>query len=204
VFLQMTQIVARADARRGKQGPPLVLLFGGPGAGKGTQAELLSSTMAIPHISSGALLREHQRHGTETIMDRGDLLPDELVTRVVFERLNEPDARHGAILDGYPRTLEQARQLDEWLAQHDGIVKAAIYLEVPASILVDRVVGRQDVSGRGDDNPDTANRRVDVFLKELPPVLEHYASRDVLHHVNGAQPVEQVQQHIVQVLQQVP
>jgi adenylate kinase len=158
--------------------------------------------MGIPHVSSGALLREHQRQGTETVMDRGDLLPDELVTRVVFERLSQPDALRGAILDGYPRTLEQARQLDEWLAQHDGTVKAAIYLEVPASILVHRVVARQDVSGRGDDNPDTANRRVDVFLTELPPVLEHYAQQNVLDHVNGAQPVEQVQQHILQVLQQ--
>jgi adenylate kinase len=199
----MTQILATPDARRGKPGPPLVLLFGGPGAGKGTQADLLSATMGIPHISSGALLREHQRQGTETVMDRGDLLPDELVTRVVFERLGQHDALRGAILDGYPRTLEQARQLDEWLGQHDGTIKAAVYLEVPASILVNRVVARQDLSGRGDDNPDTANRRVDVFLTELPPVLEHYAQQNVLHHVNGAQPVEQVQQHILQVLQQV-
>ena len=176
------------------------MLFGGPGAGKGTQADMLSAALSIPHISSGDLLREHQRQGTETVMDRGDLLPDELVTRVVFERLSQPDAAQGAILDGYPRTLEQARQLDGWLEQRDGAIRAAVYLEVPASVLVERVVNRQEVSGRGDDNADTANRRVDVFLQELPPLLDHYAAGKVLHRVDGGQPVEQVQQQILQVV----
>jgi adenylate kinase len=196
----MDEIVARPDAQHGNPGPRLILLFGGPGAGKGTQADLLSATLGIPHISSGDLLREHQRQGTETVMDRGDLLPDELVTRVVFERLSQPDAAQGAILDGYPRTLEQARQLDGWLEQRDGAIRAAVYLEVPASVLVERVVNRQEVSGRGDDNADTANRRVDVFLQELPPVLDHYAAGNVLRRVDGGQPVEQVQQQILQMV----
>src|SRR5712691_4956713 len=92
-------------------GPSIVLLFGGPGAGKGTQAERLSAALGIPHISSGQLLREHQHHGSESVMDRGDLLPDDLVTRVVQDRLERPDAARGAILDGYPRTLAQAHEL---------------------------------------------------------------------------------------------
>jgi adenylate kinase len=188
----------RRDSQPG--GPSIVLLFGGPGAGKGTQAKMLSAALGIPHISSGELLRKHQPQGSETVMDRGDLLPDDLVTRVVFERLGRPDAARGAILDGYPRTIEQAHLLDEWLAQHGGQIGAAVYLEVPAEALVERIVARQPFSGRGDDNASAATRRVAVFLEELPPVLDYYAARGSLHRVDGARPVEQVHQQAIQAL----
>src|SRR6266446_259531 len=108
-------------------GPSIVLIFGGPGAGKGTQAELLSAALGVPHISSGELLRQHRELGSEAVMDRGDLLPDDVVTRIVQERLQRPDAARGAILDGYPRTLQQAHQLDDWLEQRGGRIGGAVY-----------------------------------------------------------------------------
>src|SRR5579859_4951315 len=105
--------------------PQLVLLFGGPGAGKGTQATLLSKALGVPHVSSGELLREHQRNDTRNVMSSGELLPDDLVTSVVLARLEQADAAQGAILDGFPRTVAQAAALDAWLAQHGGTIRAA-------------------------------------------------------------------------------
>src|SRR3981081_471488 len=126
--------------------PQFVLMFGGPGAGKGTQAHLLSKALGVPHISSGDLLRLHAQ-GTE-LMERGDLLPDDVVTEAVLRRLEEPDAAHGAILDGFPRTLPQAQLLDDWLRQHGGAVRGAVYLDVPRDDLVSRLVRRGEVSQR--------------------------------------------------------
>ena len=179
----------------------VVLLFGGPGAGKGTQARQLSAALGVPHISSGDLLRERQRQGAAlSAMERGDLLPDDMVADIVFGRLSEPDAAQGAVLDGFPRNLAQARSLDAWLEQHDGAVRAAVSLEVPDDTLVERIVGRREVSQRDDDNAATAARRVAVFLKELPSVVAHYAARGLLHRIDGTQSVDQVQQQVISTL----
>ena len=179
--------------------PQFVLMFGGPGAGKGTQAHLLSKALGVPHISSGDLLRLHAQ-GTE-LMQRGDLLPDDVASEAVLRRLEEPDATRGAILDGFPRTLAQAQRLDAWLQQHGGAIRAAVYLDVPRDDLVSRLVSRGQVSQRDDDRADVADRRVDVFLQELPPVLEHYAARGLLQRIDGTQPVERVHEQIIRALQ---
>src|SRR5712692_2890208 len=181
--------------------PQLFLIFGGPGAGKGTQASLLSQSLGIPHISSGELLREHQRHDTQNVMSSGELLPDDLVTRVVLARLEQPDAAPGAILDGFPRTVAQARALDAWLEQRGGAIRAAFYLDVPPDELVARIVGRQAISQRGDDNAIVAERRVEIFNEEMPPILEHYAARGELYRIDGAQSVEQIHEQIIQRLE---
>jgi adenylate kinase len=175
-------------------------MFGGPGAGKGTQAHLLSKALRVPHISSGDLLRLHAQ-GRE-LMQRGDLLPDDVATAAVLRRLEEPDAAHGAILDGFPRTLAQAQRLDDWLRQRGGAVSAAVYLEVPRDDLVARLVSRGQVSQRDDDRAGVADRRVDVFLEELPPVLEHYAARGLLRRIDGTLPVDRVHEQVIQALQQ--
>jgi adenylate kinase len=154
----------------------------------------------VPHVSSGDLLREHQRRGTETLMSSGELLPDDLVTRVVLGRLEQPDAARGAILDGFPRTVAQARALDTWLEQRGGAVRAAISLDVPPEALVSRVVERREVSHRGDDNAAVAARRVEIFNQQMPPVLEHYAARGQLHRIDGAQTVEKIHEQIMQAL----
>jgi adenylate kinase len=159
--------------------------------------------LGVPHISSGDLLRERQRQGAALhAMERGDLLPDEMVAEMVFDRLSQPDAAQGAVLDGFPRNVSQAETLDRWLEQRGRAVRAAIYLEVPDEALVSRIVGRQAVSQRGDDNADTAARRVEVFLKELPGVLHHYAARGLLYRIDGTQSVDQVQQQIIQALEE--
>jgi adenylate kinase len=179
----------------------IILLFGGPAAGKGTQASLLSAALGVPHISSGDLLREHQRRAAQAVMERGDLLPDEVVSEVVFARLSEPDAAAGAVLDGFPRTLSQAKALDRWLEQRGGAIGAAFYLEVPRDEMIERVISRGELSQRGDDHADVARRRVEVFLQELPPVLEHYAARRLLQRVDGTQSVENVHQQIMRALE---
>ncbi len=181
--------------------PQLFFIFGGPGAGKGTQASLLSQSLGVPHISSGELLREHQRRDTQNVMSSGELLPDDLVTSVVFARLEQPDAAQGAILDGFPRTVAQARALDAWLQQRGGAIRAALYLDVPPDELVARIVGRREISHRGDDNAAVAERRVAIFNREMPPILEHYAARGQLYRIDGAQPVEQIHQQIIQALE---
>ena len=126
----------------------IILLLGPPGAGKGTQARFLHETLNVPHIASGDLLREHRRRGTplgtdaQEYMDRGDLVPDQLVVDMIVDRLRRPDARRGALLDGFPRTRTQAEVLDANLAETASAVGAALYLDVPTEVLVQRIAGR--------------------------------------------------------------
>jgi adenylate kinase len=183
-----------------EQRPRVILLFGGPAAGKGTQATLLSEALRYPHISSGDLLRDHQVRAAQAVMDHGDLLPDDIVSDVVFARLAEPDAQAGAVLDGFPRTLSQAEALDTWLRQRGGTLAAAFYLEVPREQMIERVVSRGELSHRGDDHADVARRRVEVFLQELPPVLDHYAAQGLLHRIDGTRSVAEVHQQIIEAL----
>ncbi len=180
--------------------PQVILLFGGPAAGKGTQAGLLSGALGFPHVSSGDLLRDHQRRAAQAVMERGELLPDSVVSEVVFARLAQPDAAPGAVLDGFPRTLSQADALDRWLQQRGGGIRAAFSLEVPRDEMIERVVSRGELSQRGDDHADIARRRVEVFLQELPPVLEHYATRGLLHRIVGTQSVDEVHAQILKAL----
>jgi adenylate kinase len=180
--------------------PQVVLLFGGPGAGKGTQASLLSQALGVPHVSSGDLLRGHQRNDTHDAMSSGELLPDDLVIRLVFARLAQPDAAQGAVLDGFPRTVAQARALDTWLEQQGGAIRAAFYLEVPPDEMVARIVGRREISRREDDTAAVAERRVAIFNREMPPVLEHYAAHGQLRRIDGAQPVDQIHTQIMRKL----
>jgi adenylate kinase len=129
-------------------------------------------------------------------MRHGELLPDDVATRAVVRRLEAPDARRGAILDGFPRTVAQAQALDDWLASRGGSVAAAIYLDVPRVTMVERVVDRGKFSQRADDRADVADRRADIFEDELPRLIDYYERRGLVEQVNGAQSIEQVQQDI--------
>jgi adenylate kinase len=158
---------------------------------------MLSEVLGVPHISSGDLLRA-LREETPSGMQRGELVADDLVTRLVVEQLDQPGAQRGAILDGFPRTLHQARALDSWLDQRGGCIRAALYLEVAPETLQKRMVGRRE---RADDTAEVAARRVDVFQREQPSVLEHYAKLERLYTVDGTKSIERVHQRITQILQ---
>lgn len=219
------------------QAPGVVLLLGAPGAGKGTQARLLAERLEVPHVASGDLLREHRRRGTrlgqlaQTFMDRGDLVPDDLVVQMVMERLEEPDAREGAVLDGFPRTVAQADALDAALAMRGATHGRAIYLEVEPAVLVERLSGRWTCPGcqatyhatfnpsrggshcaacggeltqRPDDRREVVENRVSVYLRDTMPVIEHYAERGLLTRVNGAGEIAEVRDALFAVMELVP
>jgi adenylate kinase len=176
----------------------VVLLFGGPGAGKGVQAHLLSDALGLPHVTSGELLREQATRQTPLgltapqHMLRGELLPDDLVSDVVLARLSEPDAQAGAILDGFPRTLAQALRLDRWLGEHGGAVRKALVLEVPEEVLRERMALRH----RADDTPRAAERRLEATASDLPVLLERYTAQPI----DGTGSVETVQARIKEAL----
>src|SRR5579859_2247344 len=126
----------------------VVLLLGAPGAGKGTQARFLAATLGVPLVASGDLLREHRRKGTalgreaQEYMDRGDLVPDELVVDMIVQRMRQPDAMSGVLLDGFPRNMAQADALEARLAERGGAIRIAVYVDVPTDVLVERLAGR--------------------------------------------------------------
>lgn len=211
----------------------VMLLIGAPGAGKGTQARFVCESLGIPHIATGDLLREHRRRGTplgrtaRTYMDRGDLVPDDLVVEMVMHRLEAPDAARGVLLDGFPRTLAQAEALDAELARRGGGVRAALFLDVPPAALVTRLSGRRICMGcqgtfhvalqrlpadgtcpecgdllehRPDDRADVVQHRVDVYYHDTTPVVDHYRRRALLHRVDGDRAVEAIQADVKTVL----
>jgi adenylate kinase len=203
----------------------VVLLLGAPGAGKGTQARFLAESLGIPHVASGDLLREHRQQGTalgkaaQGYMDRGDLVPDDLVVDMIVDRLNRPDAKRGALLDGFPRTLPQAEALEKRLDAHGGTVGVAVYVEVPTDVLVERLAGRWmcracqatfhelfnpparqgvcDCGGelyqRPDDKREVVANRVDVYMRDTLPVIERYEQQGVLRRIDGNQAIDAVQ-----------
>lgn len=204
----------------------VVLLLGAPGAGKGTQARFLAETLGVPHVASGDLLREHRERGTElgrqaqTYMDRGDLVPDELVVDMIADRLDQPDAVKGALLDGFPRTLAQAEALEARLAMRGGAVRLVVYVDVPTDVLVDRLAGRwicrgcqasfhevfnppraatacDDCGGqlyqRPDDKREVVSNRVGVYLRDTLPVIERYAGQGTMRRIDGNQPIDLVE-----------
>jgi adenylate kinase len=213
----------------------VTLMMGAPGAGKGTQAEFACEALGVPHVATGDLLREHQRRGTvlgttaRVYMDRGDLVPDDLVMGMLIERLQQSDAANGALLDGFPRTLSQARALDDGLGAHGGGVRAVVYLDVPTDVLVRRLSGRRacarcegtfnvdlqqlpadgscpacgdQLAHRRDDEPSVVAHRVQVYLQQTAPVLEYYRDKGLVRAVDGSQSVDEIKSGVLQALKQ--
>ncbi|MFZ1001812.1 MAG: adenylate kinase [Pseudolabrys sp.] len=193
-----------------------LILLGPPGAGKGTQAERIVAGFGIPQLSTGDMLREAVELGTKTgvhakeIMERGDLVPDDLVVSVVADRLDHPDAANGFILDGFPRTLAQAEALDKELYQRGLRLDAVLELRVDESVLIDRVKTRaQQTAARGevvrsDDTPEVCERRLDIYRAQTAPVIDHYRSQGLLTSIDGLQPIEAVAEDLAAAIASVP
>ena len=174
-----------------------ILFLGPPGAGKGTQAKRLARTLGVPHISTGEMLRRAVARGTdlgkkaEAIMVAGDLVPDDLVVAMVAERIAEPDAECGYLLDGFPRNSAQAAALDAEVGE--GAMELALLLEVNEAELMARLLGRAEELGRSDDTEDTIRRRLEVYREETEPLVEYYPAHGVdVVPVDGVGPFDEV------------
>jgi len=189
-----------------------LVLLGPPGAGKGTQATRIAGRFAIPQLSTGDMLREAVASGSvlgarvKGIMERGDLVPDDVVIAVVADRMDHSDAASGFILDGFPRTVAQAEALDRELAARGIALDAVLELEVDVDVLLVRIRGRADETAnqgqpvRRDDNPEVFKTRLKAYRAQTAPVTEFYRSRGLLHVVDGLQPIDVVTEDIAAVL----
>ena len=181
-----------------------MILLGPPGAGKGTQAVRLVERLGIPQLSTGDMLRAAVAAGTpigvkaKSIMDRGDLVSDDVVIGIIADRIEEPDARNGFILDGFPRTVAQAEAFDRMLADKGLKLDAVIEFKVNEQELVDRIVRRAaETKARGepvrkDDNPDVFKTRLDAFRTQTAPLSAYYARKGSLKTVDGMRPIDEV------------
>lgn len=169
-----------------------IVLFGGPGSGKGTQSARLIDNYGLYHISTGDLLRNHIAQGTElgrtadAIISKGNLLPDELMIEILDNELNEKaKGVKGVIFDGFPRTIPQAIALEKLLEKHGEKLDAVIGLEVPEEELQARLLNRGKESGRSDDNIDVIKKRIDIYHSQTAPLREHYIGNGLYVPING-------------------
>ncbi|MCC6191497.1 MAG: adenylate kinase [Anaerolineales bacterium] len=206
--------------------PKYILLIGGPGAGKGTQAQVLREKLGLPQVASGDLFRDNLKRETplgrqaKQYMDRGELVPDDVTVAMIRERLRQPDAARGAVLDGFPRTIPQAQALDALLAEFGGRVDVVLYVQVDEAVLLERLAGRWvcrgpqqhtyhmlfnpprvpgvcDIDGtalyqRDDDTAEVQARRIRVFFEQTSPLIDFYRQRGDLVEINGEQPISAV------------
>lgn len=171
-----------------------LIFLGPPGAGKGTQAQLLSELYSIPHVSTGDILRsavnEQSPLGKKAkgYMDRGELVPDNLIIDLIRERLGRADTKDGWMLDGFPRNVSQAAFLDKLLEELNSSIDLVLYLEVPDEVLIQRLLAR----GRKDDNETTIRRRLEVYHQDTVPLVEYYKERGILQTIDGNRKMEEV------------
>ncbi|TDQ51457.1 adenylate kinase [Actinorugispora endophytica] len=174
------------------------VLVGPPGAGKGTQAQILASELSIPKVSTGDIFRANVSGGTElgkqakAFMDRGDLVPDEVTNAMVRDRLAQEDAREGFLLDGFPRNVAQAETLDTMLAGLGGRLDAVLELVVDEEEVIRRLAERARIDNRSDDNEETIRHRLVVYREQTAPLVSFYGERDLLVTVDAMGAIEKV------------
>lgn len=211
-----------------------IILMGLPGAGKGTQASEIIKKYPIPHISTGDMFRKAIKDETElgkeakSYMDRGELVPDEVTVGIVKERISADDAKKGFLLDGFPRTIEQAEALNSILEELGRTIDAVVNIEVPEEELMNRLTGRRicetcgttyhlvfnppkvegicDIDGgklyqREDDNPETVANRLEVNVKQSKPILEFYNQKGLLKNIDGSKHIDEVTSDVIEILE---
>ena len=184
-----------------------LLLLSPPGAGKGTQGRRIAERFGLAHLPTGDLLRANVADETpigkaaKEHMDRGDLVPDQLVIDMMLARILDPDADAGYILDGFPRTLAQAEAGYTWAVERGLTLQAAIYLDVPEDEIFDRLLKRAHIEGRDDDNEETIRHRIDVFHEQTRPLADYYTGRGILVRVDALGEVDEVTDRIIAALE---
>lgn len=179
-----------------------IILFGAPGAGKGTQAEKLIEHFQLPHLSTGNIFRENIKNKTalgirvQSIMDQGKLVPDETTVELVADELDHPKYNNGVIFDGFPRTVNQAEALDAFLKTKGKKVDSFITLSVPEEELVKRILNRGQ--GRSDDTEEGIKIRLDVYHEETAPVLNHYNSKGIVKVIDGTGTIDEIFSRILE------
>lgn len=168
-----------------------LVLLGPPGAGKGTQAQRLTTELCIPHISTGEMLREVKEEPTELgrqvtdFLAKGELVPDDLIIQLLGERLAKEDCCGGALLDGFPRTTGQAIALEQLLADIGASLDGVLSIEVPQDEVVQRMLKRAKVEGRDDDTPEVIRNRMSVYQRSTQPLIDFYRQRNQLYPIDG-------------------
>lgn len=186
-----------------------LILMGPPGAGKGTQAKVISARLGVPAISTGDIFRANVSQETplgleaKRYMDAGDYVPDEVTNGMVRDRLGQDDARRGFLLDGYPRTVAQVEELDSMLADAGTSLDAVVVLTVDDEELIQRLLHRAETEGRTDDTEDVIRHRQDVYNEQTAPLLAVYAERGLLVEVDGMGVVDEVSERIFGALEKV-
>ena len=183
-----------------------IVMLGAPGAGKGTQAVRIAETHGIPHISTGEMLRAAIAAGSEMgqkvkgIVESGALVHDELIVEVIRERLSQPDAQNGFVLDGFPRTIGQAEALDALLAELARPLQIVLELELAEETAVERMLGRAADQGRADDTPEVIKNRFEVYRRQTEPLSNYYRSTGILVAVDSSPGMDEVFAEIERVL----
>jgi adenylate kinase len=183
-----------------------VLLIGPPGSGKGTQGERLAERLGLEHIAAGDVLRAEVANATalgrqiEGIMARGDLVPDQVILGLLIPKVLEAAEHRGYLLDGFPRSVEQAVEARKLAEQANASPHAVIYLDAPRDELVRRILARAAIEGRSDDNPETVHNRLQVFDEATRPLIDYYRERGLLHVIDAAQDADKVTAAIIAAL----
>jgi len=184
-----------------------LLLIGPPGAGKGTQASSLAQYFGIPAISTGDIFRANVKNETELgiqakgYMDRGEYVPDSLTNALVKDRISQPDAQKGFLLDGYPRTIDQVEQLDGFLAQMNQRLDVVVQLTADTDELVRRLLQRSQEQGRADDTPDVIRKRQGVYDEQTAVLIDIYNARSLVARIDGLGQVHEVTGRIIEALE---
>jgi len=186
-----------------------IVMFGPPGAGKGTQARLLGKRFGYVYIATGDMFREHIKNQTalgklaQQYIDNGDLVPDEVTIDMIREEIKKAPQAEGYIFDGFPRTIVQARVLDDFLQSKNARVNAVFALEVPEAVLIERILNRGKTSGRKDDaNVETIKVRLEKYKTNTEPLKNYYREKGVLYEIDGLQPIEEIHEEISRIIEQ--